>query len=68
MHERQACLMANHGMVACGRDLSLAMWRAVELEAVALQYQLALAAGGAVLLSRADMDAARVMFTDYRPA
>jgi L-fuculose-phosphate aldolase len=68
MQGRDACLMANHGMLACGRDLAQAMWRAVELEAVARQYHLALAAGGAVLLSRAEMDAARAMFADYRPA
>jgi len=68
MQERHACLMANHGMLACGRDLAQAMWRAVELEAVARQYHLALAAGGAVLLSHAEMDAARAMFAAYRPA
>jgi L-fuculose-phosphate aldolase len=68
MQDRHACLMANHGMLACGRDLPQAMWRAVELEAVARQYHLALAAGGVVLLSRAEMDAARTMFAGYRPA
>jgi L-fuculose-phosphate aldolase len=67
MQDRLACLMANHGMLACGRDLTEAMWRAVELEAVARQYQLAIATGGAVLLSRAEMDSAREMFADYRP-
>ncbi len=51
MEDRFACLLANHGMVASGRDLAQAMWRAVELEAVARQYQLALATGGAVLLN-----------------
>jgi L-fuculose-phosphate aldolase len=66
MQDRQACLMANHGMLACGRDLAQAMRRAVELEALARQYHLALAAGGAVLLRRAEMDAARAMFADYQ--
>jgi len=67
MQDRTACLMANHGMLACGRDLAQAMWRAVELEAVARQYQLALAAGGAVLLSRDEMRAAARAFESYRP-
>jgi L-fuculose-phosphate aldolase len=65
---RQACLMANHGMLAAGRDLDQAMWRATELEALARQYHLAEAGGGAVLLSVADIEAARDMFTGYRPA
>jgi L-fuculose-phosphate aldolase len=67
MRDRHACLMANHGMLACGPDLAQAIWRAVELEAVAYQYQLALAVGGARLLSGDDMDAARAMFASYRP-
>jgi len=67
MQDRYACLMANHGMLACGQDLAQAMWRATELEAVARQYHLALAIGGPVLLNCADMNAARAMFTAYRP-
>jgi L-fuculose-phosphate aldolase len=67
MQDRHACLMANHGMLACGQDLAQAMWRATELEAVARQYHLALAIGGPVLLNCADMNAARAMFTAYRP-
>jgi L-fuculose-phosphate aldolase len=66
MQDRFACLLANHGMLACGGDLAQAMWRAVELEAVARQYHHALGAGGAVLLSAAEMDAARAMFRGYR--
>ena len=65
--ERSACLMANHGMLACGQDLAQAMWRAVELEALARQYILAQQAGGAVLLSRAEIAAAEAMFASYRP-
>jgi L-fuculose-phosphate aldolase len=68
MADRFACLMANHGMLAAGRDLEQAMWRATELEALARQYHLAQAAGGAVLLSMADIEAAQDMFKGYRPA
>jgi L-fuculose-phosphate aldolase len=68
MQGRHGCLMANHGMLATGRDLAQAMWRAIELEALARQYLLALSAGGAVLLSPQDIAATRDMFASYRPA
>jgi L-fuculose-phosphate aldolase len=66
LEDRHACLLANHGMIACGRDLRQAMWRAVELEAVARQYHASLAFGGPVLLSEADMAAASARFVSYR--
>jgi L-fuculose-phosphate aldolase len=67
MQARFACLIANHGMLAVGRDLAHAMWRATELEALAWQYHLALAAGGAVLLAEADIAAVVGVFAGYRP-
>lgn len=48
---RDACLLANHGMVACGATLERAMWLAVELEALARQYCQALLIGEPVLLT-----------------
>ena len=68
MTDRFACLMANHGMLAAGRDLNQAMWRATELEALARQYQLALGTGRVATLSTSELDAARAMFRGYRPA
>jgi L-fuculose-phosphate aldolase len=62
---RLACLLANHGMVACGPSLRKAMWVAVELEAVARQYCQSLAFGGPVLLTEAEMDAALARFSGY---
>ncbi|HTR18185.1 MAG TPA: class II aldolase/adducin family protein [Acetobacteraceae bacterium] len=62
---RLACLLANHGMVACGPTLRKAMWVAVELEAVARQYCQSLALGGPVLLTDAEMDAALARFAGY---
>jgi L-fuculose-phosphate aldolase len=48
---RTGCLLANHGMIAVGRDLDEAMWRAVELETIAKQYFYALTLeGGPVIL------------------
>ncbi len=62
---RQACLLANHGMIACGGDLRQAMWRAVELEALAGQYLASLAAGGPVLLTGTEIVAAVERFEGY---
>ena len=67
LHERSACLMANHGMIACGATLERAMWRAVELEALARQYHACLVAGGPVTLSADEILDAQRQFRDYRP-
>jgi L-fuculose-phosphate aldolase len=64
---RSACLMANHGMIAAGRDLDQAMGRAVELEALARQYLVGLSLGTPRLLSRAEIIAASLQFQGYRP-
>ena len=64
---RQACLLANHGMIALGRDLDHAMALAVELEALARQYVLSLAIGGPVLLDQEEMEAVGRAFADYGP-
>ena len=65
LEDRSACLLASHGMIACGRDLEQAMWRAVELETLARQYILALQAGGPVLLTKDEIAAARAKFSGY---
>ncbi len=62
---RQACLLANHGMIVCGPTLARAMWLAVELEALARQYVHSLLVGGPVLLTDAEMDAAKRQFAGY---
>jgi L-fuculose-phosphate aldolase len=62
---RSACLMANHGMVATGTGIEQAMWRAVELEAIARQYYLALQIGTPVMLSREAIDDTFRMFAGY---
>ena len=57
---RNACLLANHGMIVVGSSLAKAMWLAVELEAIAEQYCLALQLGQPVVLSGAEIaDTAR---------
>ena len=52
---RNACLLANHGMIVCGPTLKRAMWLAVELETVARQYWYSLLIGGPVLLDDAQI-------------
>jgi L-fuculose-phosphate aldolase len=42
---RNACLLANHGMIATGPDLEKAMWLAVEVETLCKQYAAALKIG-----------------------
>ena len=65
---RTACLMENHGGIATGRDVGAALAAATELEVLAQQYLLSLAAGGPVLLSEAEIeDAVQQFATAYRP-
>ncbi len=65
---RAACLMANHGGLALGRDVFAALAAATELEVLAQQYLLSLQAGGPVLLSDQEIqDAIDQFATAYRP-
>ncbi|MEM1316540.1 MAG: class II aldolase/adducin family protein [Pseudomonadota bacterium] len=62
MEGRNACLLANHGMIAAGPTLERAMWLAVELETLARQYWGAKLFGGEVVLSNAEVaEAAEAM-------
>jgi len=62
---RNACLLANHGMIACGPTLDRAMWLAVELETLARQYWHSLLIGGPVLLTEAEIADAASGFQGY---
>ncbi len=62
---RSACLLANHGMIATGRNLGHAMWLAVEVETLARQYLLTLPLGGPELLSEAEMKDVFAQFGSY---
>jgi len=59
------CLMANHGMVVGGNNLTNALWLANELEALAHQHFHALLIGGAHLLDTAQIDATANSFAVY---
>lgn len=65
LRERKACLLANHGLIAAGRDLDEAMAVAVEVEALAEQYCRALQIGEPVLLSDQEMSAVHHQFSGY---
>jgi len=64
---RDACLLANHGLIATGPNLRRALWLAGEVETLARQYILSLLLGGPNLLS--DEEVARVAerFSGYGP-
>ena len=62
---RHGVLLGNHGMVATGASLDQAMWRAVELEALAKLYLLSAATGAPVLLSDAEIARTVERFAGY---
>jgi L-fuculose-phosphate aldolase len=64
---RHACLLAHHGMIATGPSLDAALALAVEVEALARSYTIALQLGGPALLSDDEMARVLARFADYRP-
>lgn len=65
MKDRMGCLLSNHGMVVVGKDLQNALWYAVQLENLAQQYYYSRLFGKPVLLSRDQIEAARVAMAGY---
>jgi L-fuculose-phosphate aldolase len=65
MHERSACLLANHGMVVYGTNLKKALDAAIELEALCEQYWRACQLGTPVILNDAEMAAVHGLFANY---
>jgi L-fuculose-phosphate aldolase len=65
---RLACLLANHGLIACGPNLRKALWLANEIEVLAKQYFLSLQIGEPVVLSDEEMETVIQKFkTGYGP-
>ncbi len=62
---RRACLLANHGMIAVGRDLAAALDLAREVETLCELYWRALQAGDPVLLSETEMVEVMRQFRGY---
>lgn len=65
LQDRKACLLANHGMIAVGRDLDQALSVAVEIETLCEQYWRALQVGEPQLLSAAQMAEVMEQFKGY---
>ena len=65
MGHRDACLMANHGLVAGGTTLARAMKVALEIESLCQVYLLALAVGEPALLSAGEMAEVLLKFGSY---
>lgn len=65
LKDRAACLLANHGMLVCGRDLKQALDLGVELESLCEHYWRASLLGEPVLLDAEEMRAALEKFADY---
>ncbi len=65
LEDRNACLLANHGMIVVGPTLARAMWLAVELETLARQYYLSLQIGTPAILTDAEIADTRGRFASY---
>lgn len=65
MADRQACLLAQHGIVSAGATLAQAMKVMLEVESLSQTYLLALAAGEPALLDAAEMARVREKFSRY---
>ena len=65
MEGRNGALMANHGMIVGGPNLTRALWLAGELEALAHQYYHAEAVGGGYVLSDSQIEETAKGFASY---
>ena len=64
---RTACLLAHHGVIACGKDLERALALAIEVENLARTYLLVRSIGEPKLLDGAEMQRVLQRFENYRP-
>jgi L-fuculose-phosphate aldolase len=65
LKDRRACLLANHGMIAVGKTLQLAIDVAIEVETLCEQYWRALQIGEPHLLSTQEMQDVFEQFKGY---
>jgi L-fuculose-phosphate aldolase len=65
LRDRNACLLANHGMIVVGPTLKKAMWLAVEVETLAAQYWRALQIGRPNILSEDQVQIVIEKFKTY---
>jgi L-fuculose-phosphate aldolase len=65
---RKACLLAHHGVIACGTDLDAALALAIEIENLARTYGEVRKLGTPRLLDAAEMERVLEKFANYGPA
>ena len=65
LENRKACLLANHGMIAVGKDLKSALAITVEVETLCEQYWRALQVGKLYILSDEEMQEVQEKFQGY---
>ncbi|HEX5060428.1 MAG TPA: class II aldolase/adducin family protein [Kofleriaceae bacterium] len=68
LHGGDACLLANHGMVALGTSLAKALRLAAEVETLAAQYWHAAQIGSPHILDGGELDKVRERFAEYGQA
>jgi L-fuculose-phosphate aldolase len=68
LRDRKACLLAHHGVIACGATLDSALALAVEVENLARTYVIVRALGEPRLLDRAEMERVLERFSTYGQA
>ncbi len=65
LKDRQACLVANHGLVCLAQDLDRALALAIEVEQLARTYLHCLSVGKPVILDDEEMDRVLLKFKTY---
>jgi L-fuculose-phosphate aldolase len=65
LKDRRACLLANHGMIAIGKDLKQALDVTIEVETLCEQYWRALQIGEPHILNTQEMVAVFEQFKGY---
>ena len=66
LHDRKACLLGNHGMIALGKDLADALSVAHEVEYLCEIYWRTLQAGTPQILTVQQMHAVKQKFVEYK--
>lgn len=66
LHDRKACLLGNHGMIALGKDLADALSVAQEVEYLCEIYWRTLQAGTPQILTAQQMHAVKERFVEYK--
>jgi L-fuculose-phosphate aldolase len=66
LHDRKACLLGNHGMIALGKDLNDALSVALEVEYLCEIYWRTLQAGEPHILSEQQMFEVKQKFVEYK--